>query len=271
MEHEYKYQINKDGGIYRLHVEEDDEPWNPRTDQDGNIGTMFCRSRHYNLGDKTDYKDLSGLKSAILTELGISMKRVENRLCKKKDGVRLAYNHTDKCWQLYGCDAWIAGRPQYGVVDEAENLEYLRDSIMEYLPMEDLTALCGNDLVILPLYLYEHTGLAMNTSGFSCRWDSGQCGYIWTTTKRAMEIMGHPTGTGKECLERITESLQAEVSLYDSYLQNDCYGYIVEQYQDGEWTEVDSCWGYYCSGSPLHEIAKEVFGDDILDELPMTA
>lgn len=271
MEYAYKYQINREGEVYRIHVEEDDDPWNPRTDQDGNIGIMFCRSRDHELGDKTDYKDLAGLKSAILTELSIPMKRVEDRLRKKKDGVRLSYNRSDRCWQLYGHNAWIAGKPQYGVVDEAENLEYLSDSIMEYLPMEDLTAICRNHLVILPLYLYEHSGLTMNTSGFSCPWDSGQCGYIWTTTKRAMEIMGHPTGRGKEFLERITESLQAEVSMYDSYLKNDCYGYIVEKYQDDEWTEIDSYWGYYCSGSPLCEIAKEVFGEDILDELPMTA
>lgn len=271
MEQEYKYQINKAGEVYRIHVEEDDMPWNPRMEQDGNIGIMFCRYRRYELGDKTDYNDVTGMKSAILTEFGIPMKHVEDRLRKKKDGVRLSYDRSDRCWHLYGHDAWVAGRVQYGVVDEAENLEFLKDSIMEYLPIEDLTALCGNNLVIFPLYLYEHSGLAMNTSGFSCRWDSGQCGYIWTTTKRAMEIMGHPRASGKELREQIAENLQNEVSMYDSYLKNECYGYIVEKCQDGEWTEVDSCWRYYCSGSPLEEIPKIVFGDNnILDELPMS-
>ena len=29
-------------------------------------------------------------------------------------------------------------------------------------------------MVILPLYLYDHSGITMNTCGFSCPWDSGQ-------------------------------------------------------------------------------------------------
>lgn len=270
MEHEYKYQIREDG-VYRIHVEEDSEPWNPRTEQDGNIGTMFCRHARYQLGDQTEYKDAAGMKSAILTELGIPMKRVENRLRKKKEGVRLSYDRSSRCWQLYSFNAWSAGRRQYGVVDEAECLDFLEDSILECLPMEDLIALCRNDLVVLPIFLYDHSGLTMNTSGFSCQWDSGQVGYIWTTYKKAMEAMRHPEGTKKELRERIIEDLQDEVSMYDKYLQNDCYGYIMERYQDSEWTEVDSCWGYYCNGSPLEEVAREVLGDDILDELPMSA
>lgn len=270
MEQEYKYQIRKDG-VYRLHVEEDNEPWNPRTDQEGNIGTMFCQHNRYQLGDQTEYKDAAGMKSAILKELDIPIKRVEDKLRKKKAGVRLSYNRSSRCWQLYGFDAWVAGRTQYGVVDEAECLSFLRDSIMEYLPMEDLIALCRNHLVILPLFLYDHSGLTMNTSGFPCRWDSGQVGYIWATAGKAMEIMGHPRGSKKEIREQIIQTLLDEVSMYDMYLKNDCYGGIVEQLQDGEWSEVDSCWGYYCSGTPLEEIAKEVFGNDILDEFPMSA
>ena len=30
----------------------------------------------------------------------------------------------------------------------------------------------------LPVYLYDHSGITLNTSGFSCGWDSGQVGWI---------------------------------------------------------------------------------------------
>jgi len=53
--------------------------------------------------------------------------------------------------------------------------------LTEYLTEEDL-AKCYNAAIkthiILPLYLYDHSGITMNTTGFSCGWDSGQVGYI---------------------------------------------------------------------------------------------
>ena len=39
---DYTYYVDEDGKVFRLHVETDDEPWNPREDMDGNIGTMFA-------------------------------------------------------------------------------------------------------------------------------------------------------------------------------------------------------------------------------------
>ena len=32
--------------------------------------------------------------------------------------------------------------------------------------------------VILPLFLYDHSGITLQTSPFSCPWDSGQIGFI---------------------------------------------------------------------------------------------
>lgn len=36
---------------------------------------------------------------------------------------------------------------------------------------------------ILPVYVYEHSGSAISTSPFSCRWDSGQIGFIYVANK----------------------------------------------------------------------------------------
>jgi len=37
---EYKYAKDYQGKIYRIHVEQDSEPLNPRVDWDGNIGQL---------------------------------------------------------------------------------------------------------------------------------------------------------------------------------------------------------------------------------------
>jgi hypothetical protein len=42
-------------------------------------------------------------------------------------------------------------------------------------------------VVVLPLYLYDHSGLTISTSPFSCRWDSGQVGYIHTTFEQVFD------------------------------------------------------------------------------------
>jgi hypothetical protein len=43
-------------------------------------------------------------------------------------------------------------------------------------------------IVILPLYLYDHSGITMNTTGFSCGFDSGQVGFIFVDEAKATEI-----------------------------------------------------------------------------------
>ena len=34
---------------------------------------------------------------------------------------------------------------------------------------------------ITPVYMYDHSGLALSTTPFSCPWDSGQAGFMWIT------------------------------------------------------------------------------------------
>ena len=78
-------------------------------------------------------------------------------------------------------------------------------------------------LYILPLYLYDHGGITMKTSPFSCGWDSGQVGYIYMTKQRAEE----------EGLKDPFKTLEHEVKEYDHFLVGNCYGYTIED-KDGE-------------------------------------
>lgn len=108
-----------------------------------------------------------------------------------------------------------------------------------------------DDVVSLPLYLYDHSGITMRTSPFSCPWDSGQVGFIYVTHARIKAEMGRPKGvnnfTGikhvmKKDIERAERALLSEVKIYDNYLTGEVYGYMVE---DDEENHIDSCWGFY--------------------------
>jgi hypothetical protein len=92
----------------------------------------------------------------------------------------------------------------------------------------------------LPLYLYDHSGLTMNTTGFSCPWDSGQVGIIFVTPENIRKEFGKKRITAK-LREKVKEILRAEVETFDEYLRGDVYGYVVEK--DGN--HLDSCWGFY--------------------------
>lgn len=103
--------------------------------------------------------------------------------------------------------------------------------------------------VVLPLYLYDHSGITMNTTGFSCPWDSGQVGFIFITKARAREEYGKKR-LSKKLLARIAEYLTVEVEVYDQYLTDDVYAYVVETQpvdadEDDGWDVVDSCGGFY--------------------------
>lgn len=103
------------------------------------------------------------------------------------------------------------------------------------------------DFVILPLYLYDHSGITMSTSSFSCRWDSGQVGYIYCSTDKILKEYGN---TNIDTLSKVESNLKSEVEIYDQYLTGDVYGfklYKVETCDKGhkDLDFLDSCYGFY--------------------------
>lgn len=97
---------------------------------------------------------------------------------------------------------------------------------------------------ILPLYLYDHSGISMYTTGDSSyrqheAWDSGQVGFIYTTAKDIEENF-LTVGEGTE--QQVKEILESEIKIYSQYLKGDVWGVEVATI-DGE--HVDSLWGLY--------------------------
>ncbi len=93
--------------------------------------------------------------------------------------------------------------------------------------------------VILPVFLYDHSDLAMNTIGFHCPWDSGQVGYVYVTLEAVRKEFGAKRVT-KAMRAKAEDILRGEIITYDAYLGGRVYGYVIER--DGE--EIDACWGF---------------------------
>ena len=106
---------------------------------------------------------------------------------------------------------------------------------------DDFLALAKKEgYIVLPLYMYEHSGRAFSTVAFSCPWDSGQLGYVFWTREKVEE--GQGKGYDMEANRTFLEKqLVSAVQMLEDWAEGNCYGYVVER-EDGE--EVGSCWGY---------------------------
>lgn len=120
-----------------------------------------------------------------------------------------------------------------------------------------IQALSG-DYVVLPVWGYDHSGLAMTagyrTYPFDDPWDSGLLGWIYAKL-----------GTnGIDDHVKLIGILEHEVETFAQYFSGDVYDYVIEKEETwtnpaGEtmvtWECVDSCYGFYDEA-------------DILDQLP---
>ena len=97
-------------------------------------------------------------------------------------------------------------------------------------------------LVVIPVFMDDHSGLTVNTTGFSCPWDSGQIGFIYVS-KESIRNEYSCKRISKKLKEQVKEMLVSEVDSYNQYLSGDVYGFNVTDKQSGE--ELNSCYGFF--------------------------
>lgn len=118
--------------------------------------------------------------------------------------------------------------------------------------------------VIMPLYLYDHTGLAISTAPFHCPWDTRRIGFIFTTKEDIRKEYGCKYVT-KKYRERAKEVLLGELKNYEAYVNGDVFGFILK---DKEGEIIDSCSGFYGLDFKKwmkHEIPEEYV--ELLDKI----
>jgi hypothetical protein len=89
-------------------------------------------------------------------------------------------------------------------------------------------------------YMYDHSGLTVKSTPFSCPWDSGQIGYVIVTKKTAEYEYGFKR-ISKKSTERLQSIVEGEIEEYDNYLNGEFYGFLIE---DSEGEHIDSCGGF---------------------------
>lgn len=233
---------------------EDMEPINPREWSDG-LGKMVCWHGRYRLGDRHDYRDpedfLRGLTREIIPWELIAGKIINGETQMKVVRDDDPENETPFSLVVPYILPW---KGEYEIckaktVDELFS-QFNRDAILEDLTTTELHGLLqeSDNIVLLPLWLYDHSGISMSTSHtypYTDRWDSGQVGWIYLTKDRFLEETSYKES---QWPEKAKEMLVGEVKTYDQYLRGEVFGFQVFVFDDEtkEWEETnESCWGFY--------------------------
>ncbi len=180
-----------------------------------NLGTMYCWHHNYTLGDEQPKRDPNEQKIAMICEFDPDF---EERFERQQD--RLAAKTFSK-------------------EDWAEFHKWCQNTIDTHFDKYYISH---------DLYLYDHSGLTMSTGSFSCRWDSGQVGFIAVSKEKVRKEYGWPRLT-KARVEKILGYLDGEVETYATYLEGAVYGFTIYEHDidedphEGEYG--DSCWGFY--------------------------
>lgn len=140
-------------------------------------------------------------------------------------------------WDNFG--TLIASHRNYDYTDGGAALPKGREfsgweEIEQYLRKE------RGAVALLPVYAYIHSGITINTTGFSCPFESGRLGVIYTTREKLLKEFNTKRVT-KALLKKAEHNLRCEVEVLDQYLTGDVYGII--QFCEGR--ETDACWGYF--------------------------
>lgn len=194
--------------------------------------------------------------------IGSSTREIEG----KKITLRVEYDgdcipHPRKDFDNLG--TMVCFHRQYNLGDEHDysNLSELFENLTsDYINNEntstkEIKKIIDEHFLILPIYGYEHTNLQIQTTPFNCTWDSGFLGYIYVD-KKQIEDEGITIDDAKKIL-------QAEVEVYNSFINDECYGFILSEVSVCECCnhevtkEIDSCWGFLGSEG-LEELRQEI-------------
>jgi hypothetical protein len=133
--------------------------------------------------------------------------------------------------------------------------EYKHDDYNSWEEMKKAIEKAEDALVMLPLRLYDHSGITMSTSNeypYNDRWDAGIVGFIIATREQIKKCFEVKRITNA-ILEKVVNILQGEVETYDQYLRGDIYRFEV--------VKVDTC-DKGCEHEEFVDSCGGFFGDD---------
>lgn len=254
------YAWEHEGKKFQLHIQTDADPMDPRKDMD-NLGVFVVAHPRYVLGDV----DLREYPNASIT--GYLLSLVEKTMSSKEvltailngelHDLTARVNRAEGTVTVYTTTSPVSMEALCTDVHLKGLLDYLGPDLDD----GHLVTLLKPYMEIVPLYLFDHSGISIRTSRFNDPWDSGMVGYVFVSKATVLKNWPELANKGdEEWRKKAHEAIvEPEVWTYDQYLQGQVYGYtIYEECADGDYQAMDGCSGFF--GNELMEsgIAEDV-------------
>lgn len=240
-----------DGIRYCLHIQQDEEPMNPRKDFD-NLTIMACFHKRYILGDLK-----SGTKEEVfwlnMVQAYVPDSDVYDAVINKKLGHFWAEKEDENRFSIY--------EDSMGLLVSKICKEDFKYWLLDELEIIDCMALLKPYAAWMPLWLYDHSGLSISCGErvypYNDEWDSSCVGWIVALKENVINLPDVNENNWKEAACKIMKN---DVLVYDEYLTRDVYGFTLLSRKDENdtWEEIDSCWGFYGSDILSNGISDNV-------------
>ena len=237
-------------GIKTVVIERDPDPMNPRDpDYQSNITNMVCWHDRYKLGDKHDHEDPDSFAESMAAKYlsfedlakAIQDGKIANlHLEVAKDSEQNDYYRV-MCNEAFGRQPARWSNTEMSLSKDLQPLDGIdMEDLFPYCSASELLNLCNESgkVVVMPLSLYDHSGISMSTSSFLGRaphaeWDSGTVGFIYMDKSTAMENLALESEyltiskmIPKELQEPLTYRKAPHVG-FDDVLKNDGFAPVI--------------------------------------------
>lgn len=253
-----------------INVYYDDTPEDPRNWS--NVATFVCEHRSYTLGDE---QDIEGRVDSLFNDY-VPAKAIIDYFVKTRDAHLIPGEEDDYCDQYYEYEETVCGEKytRYIDADTSDSDDSVASDMADKLDMyEKMSLLEGTgEVVMLPISMYEHSGISLwlgSTIGHvDAQWDCSSIGFAFVEKNTAKEEgMLDPGEEYKHDWKSWAYAMmEAEMETYDKYVQGEVYGYMIED-EDGEEASnvhLCGCWGYYDKKQLLEDAKSNI--DTYLEE-----
>ncbi len=218
-----------------------------------NVATFVCEHGRYNLGDRQNIQDaVNELYSSY-----VSSKAVIEHFVKTRNARLIFGEEGDYCDHYYEYQAKICGEIHtfYINADSDMDEDEIAGEMEDELSLGEKLQLVeeSGEVVILPISMYEHSGITLwlgsKGSHFDSQWDCSSIGFAYVEKITAKEegMLNPGEKYNYDWKEWAYAMMEGEMETYDQFVRGEVYGYMIEDEDGEEATDRDlcGCWGFF--------------------------
>jgi len=211
-------QFISKGKQYTCLIRQDNMAKNPLK-EDGHLSKILCWHHWYSFEDSNPYETKVDCFYDLAARY-VSMSQIRQQITKGKTNLRI--RHMEDTISLISTSWYAKGRAILSAATEDDIFaEENKTRIVNAMDtgLSELVKEC-QELVLVPFYLFDHSGVSVSTRDFYDVCDSGIVGWAYTDKKTVKEQLGTNIANQANWKKQAIAVLQQEVKQYDQYLSN---------------------------------------------------